>query len=143
MDKYILSRICAFTETGILQYLAKKAIGDRELLFLKKPEKTMILLQAKEPVKQSLFYLGEMLSTHCIVEIAGVRGASILAGDDFSRAEAAAVLDAAHSGAFPEFEFIEPALLCLDEARQKETGKLTTAVKETQVRFHVLEDMGV
>ena len=143
MDKHKLSRISAFAETGILQSLAKKVIGGRELLFLKKPEKTMVLLQVKEPVKQSLFYLGEMLSTHCIVEIAGVRGASVLAGDDFSRAEAAAVLDAAHSGEFPEFALIEPELLRLDEARQKETGKLGTAVKETQVRFHVLEDRGV
>ena len=143
MDKNKLSRISAFAETGILQSLAKKVMGGRELLFLKKPEKTMVLLQVKEPVKQSLFYLGEMLSTHCIVEIAGVKGASVLAGDDFQRAEAAAVLDAAHSGGFPEFALIESELLRLDEARQIEAGKLTTKVKETQVRFHVLEDRGV
>ena len=143
MDKHTLSRISSFAETEILCSLAEKAAGNRELLFLKKPEKTMILLQAREPVKQSLFYLGEMLATHCIVELSGVRGAAVLAGDDFSRAEAAAVLDAAHSGAFAEFILIEPELLRLEEERQKETGKLTSAVKETQVHFHVLEDRDV
>jgi len=143
MDKHTLSRISSFAETGHLCSLAEKAAGNRELLFLKKPEKTMILLQVREPVKQSLFYLGEMLATHCIVELSGVRGAAVLAGDDFSKAEAAAVLDAAHSGAFAEFILIEPELLRLEEERQKETGKLTSAVKETQVHFHVLEDRDV
>ena len=140
MDKLTLSRISTFAETEILQSLAEKAAGNRELLFLKKPEKTMILLSVKEPVKQSLFYLGEMLAVHCIVELAGVRGTAVLAGDNFSRAEAAAVLDAAHTGAFEEFAIVEPELLRLEEERKKETGKQTAAIKETQVRFHVLED---
>lgn len=140
MDKLTLSRISAFAGTEILRCLAEKAAGNREILFLKKPEKTMVLLSVKEPVKQSLFYLGEMLAVHCIVELSGVRGAAVLAGDDFSKAEAAAVLDAAHSGAFGEFSAIEPELLLLDEARQKEAGKQTAKVKETQVRFQALED---
>ena len=142
MDKKTLSRISAFADTGILIPLAEKAAGGRELFFLKKPEKTMVLLSVKEPVKQSLFYLGEMLAVHCIVELAGVRGAAVLAGD-CSRAEAAAVLDAAHSGNFEEFALVEPELLRLEEARQRERAKQTRAVKETQVRFHVLEDREV
>ena len=143
MDKKTLSRISAFADTGILQSLAVKAAGDRELFFLKKPEKTLVLLQVKEPVKHSLFYLGEMLSTHCIVELGGVRGAAVIMGEDLLKAEAAAVLDAAHSGGFTEFALIETELLLLEETRQKETGQLTAAVKETQVRFHVLEDRDV
>ena len=140
MDKRTLSRTCVFAETGTLQSLAKKAAGERELLFLKKPEKTMVLLQVKEPVKRSLFFLGEMLAVHCIVELAGVRGAAVLMGDDFSKAEAAAVLDAAHTGGFAEFALVEPDLLRLEEARRKENARSAAAVKETQVKFHVLED---
>jgi len=140
MDKQTLSRISASSDTEILRSLAEKAAGGRELLFLKKPEKTMVLLQVREPVKQSLFYLGEMLAVHCIVELAGVRGAAVLMGDDFSKAEAAAVLDAAHSGAFAEFALVEPELLRLEEARREKAGRQAAAVKATQVRFHVLED---
>ena len=140
MDKRTLSRTCVFAETGILQSLAKKAAGGRELVFLKNPEKTMVLLQVKEPVKQSLFFLGEMLAVHCIVELAGVRGAAVLAGDDFSKAQAAAVLDAAHTGGFAEFAHVEPELLRLEEARRRGNAAQAAAVKETQVNFHVLED---
>ena len=140
MNKQSLSRISTFAKTEVLRSLAKKAAGNRELLFLKKPEKTMVLLSVKEPVKQSLFYLGEMLAVHCIVELAGVRGAAVLAGDDFLKAEAAAILDAAHSGDFPEFALVEPELLRFEEARQNEAGKQAAAVKETQVRFQALED---
>ena len=143
MDKQTLSRISTFADTGTLSSLAEKAAGGRELFFLKRPEKTMILLSVKEPVKQSQFYLGEMLAVHCIVELAGVRGAAVLAGDDFSKAEAAAVLDAAHSGGFAEFALVEPELLRLEQTRQREEAKQAAAVKETQVRFHVLEDRGV
>jgi alpha-D-ribose 1-methylphosphonate 5-triphosphate synthase subunit PhnG len=140
MDKKTLSRISAFADTDTLTVLAEKAAGKRELLFLKKPEKTMVLLQVKEPVKQSLFFLGEMLAVHCIVELAGFRGASVMMGDDFSKAQAAAVLDAAHTGNFPEFTQIEKELICLEEKRKKENAKHTRAVNDTKVRFHVLED---
>ena len=140
MDKQTLSRISTFAETVILQSLAEKVTGDRELFFLKKPEKTMVLLQVKEPVKKSLFYLGEILAVHCIVELAGVKGAAVLMGDDFSKAEAAAILDAAHSGGFAEFDLVEQELLRLQEKHQKENAEQVAAIKETQVRFHVLED---
>ena len=140
MDKLTLSRISTFADTELLSSLAEKAAGGRELLFLKRPEKTMVLLSVKEPVKQSQFYLGEMLAVHCIVELSGVRGAAVLAGDDLSKAEAAAVLDAAHTGGFAEFALAEPELLRLEQTRQREAAKQTAAVKETQVRFHVLED---
>jgi len=140
MDKRSLSRISAFADTGILCTLAEKAAAGREVLFLKKPEKTMVLLQVKEPVKQSLFYLGEMLAVQCVVELSGVKGAAVLAGDDLSKVEAAAVLDAAHTGCFAEFALIEPELARLEEARQEKAAKQAAAAKSTQVRFHALED---
>jgi alpha-D-ribose 1-methylphosphonate 5-triphosphate synthase subunit PhnG len=140
MDKRTLSRITAFAETEALCALAKKAAAGRELFFLKKPEKTMILLQAREPVRRSLFYLGEMLAVHCIVELAGVRGAAVQMGDDCSRAEAAAILDAAHSGGFGEFALVEPELARFAEERRRELAAAAAAVRGTQVRFHALED---
>jgi len=140
MDKNTLSRISAFADTETLKSLAEKAAGNREILILKKPEKTMVLLSVKEPVKKSLFYLGELLAVHCIVELAGVRGAAVMMGDDFSRAQAAAILDAAHSGNFSEFSIIENELACLEDTRQKINARQAAMVRETQVRFHVLED---
>jgi alpha-D-ribose 1-methylphosphonate 5-triphosphate synthase subunit PhnG len=61
-------------------------------------------------------------------------------GDDGSKAEAAAVLDAAHTGGFGEFALVEPELARLEDERQRELAQEAAAARSTQVRFHVLED---
>jgi alpha-D-ribose 1-methylphosphonate 5-triphosphate synthase subunit PhnG len=101
MDKLTLSRICAYAEPALLVSLAEKAAGGREAALLKGPEKTLVLLQVREPVRRSRFYLGELLAAHCVVELGDIRGAAVLMGDDLEKIRAAAVLDAAHSGCLP------------------------------------------
>jgi alpha-D-ribose 1-methylphosphonate 5-triphosphate synthase subunit PhnG len=140
VDKITLSRITAFADLDLLQSLAEKAASGMEVLLLKEPEKTMILIQIREPVRQGRFYLGEALAAHCIVEIDGVRGAAVQMGDDLKRVEASAILDAAHSGGFAGFSQIENELLRLEGERKRVLAKEAALVKETQVKFHVLED---
>jgi alpha-D-ribose 1-methylphosphonate 5-triphosphate synthase subunit PhnG len=140
MDKITLSRICAFAEPALLETLAAKAAEGRKAALLKGPEKTMVLLQVREPVRRSRFYLGELLAAHCVVELDGVRGAAVLMGDDLGKAKDAAVLDAAHSGGFPGFARVEGELLRLEEARQAGLAKEAAAVRKTKVSFQSLED---
>jgi alpha-D-ribose 1-methylphosphonate 5-triphosphate synthase subunit PhnG len=140
MDKRALSRVCAFADSDKLSALAEKAAAGKDVLLLKKPEKTMILLKIREPVKNSQFYLGEALATHCVVEIDGVRGASVQLGDDMGKTLSAAVLDAAHTGNFPGFGLVEAELLELDASRAAEAARRASIVRSTQVRFHILED---
>jgi alpha-D-ribose 1-methylphosphonate 5-triphosphate synthase subunit PhnG len=140
VDKIVLSRITAFADPGLLQSLAEKAAAGKEVLLLKEPEKTMILIQIREPVRRDRFYLGEALAAHCIVEIDGVRGAAVQTGDDLKRVEASAILDAAHSGGFPGFFQIEGELLRLEGERKRLLTREAALVKETQVKFHVMED---
>lgn len=140
MDKITLSRICAFAEPALLETLAAKAAEGRKAALLKGPEKTLVLLQAREPVRRSRFYLGELLAAHCVVELDGVRGAAVLMGDDLGKAKDAAVLDAAHSGGFPGFARVEGELLRLEEARQAGLAKEAAAVRKTKVSFQSLED---
>jgi alpha-D-ribose 1-methylphosphonate 5-triphosphate synthase subunit PhnG len=140
MDKITLSRICAFAGRALLGSLADKAAEGREAALLKGPEKTMVLLQIREPVRQSRFYLGELLAAHCVVELGGVRGAAVLMGDDLEKARAAAVLDAAHSGGFPGFVRVEGELLALEEARKAELAKEAAEIRKTRVSFQALED---
>ena len=140
MDKLSLSRVLAFADPAKLGALAEKAASGKDILLLKKPEKTMILLQIREPVKDSRFYLGEALAAHCVVEIDGVRGASVQLGDDMGKALSAAVLDAAHTGNFPGFELVESELMELDAARAAEAAEVASAIRSTQVRFHIMED---
>ncbi|MDR3173421.1 MAG: phosphonate C-P lyase system protein PhnG [Treponema sp.] len=140
MDKITLSRICAFAATAPLESLAAKAAEGREAALLKGPERTMVLLQVREPVRRSRFYLGELLAVHCVVELDGVRGAAVLMGDDLEKARATAVLDAAHSGAFPGFTLVEPELLRLEEARKAGLAKEAAEIRKTSVSFQSLED---
>jgi alpha-D-ribose 1-methylphosphonate 5-triphosphate synthase subunit PhnG len=140
MDKLALSRVCAFAGPALLRSLAEQAAEGREAALLKGPEKTMVLLQIREPVRQSRFYLGELLATHCVVELGGVRGAAVLMGDEPDRARDAAVLDAAHSGGFPGFTLVEPELFRLEEARKAELAQEAGEIRKTQVSFQALED---
>jgi alpha-D-ribose 1-methylphosphonate 5-triphosphate synthase subunit PhnG len=140
MDKITLGRICAFAEPHLLESLARKAAAGLEISLLKGPEKTMVLLQVREPVRQSRFYLGELLAAQCMVEIAGVRGAAVLMGDDLDKVRAAAVLDAAHTGNFSCFTQVEGELFRLEEARKAGLAKEAAEIRETKVSFQSLED---
>jgi alpha-D-ribose 1-methylphosphonate 5-triphosphate synthase subunit PhnG len=140
MDKITLSRICACAEGELLRSLAEKAAEGREAALLKGPEKTMVLLQVREPVKRSRFYLGEVLAAHCVVELGGVRGAAVLMGDDLEKTRDAAILDAAHSGGFPGFALVEGELLRLEERRQRELAQEAAEIRKTRVSFQSLED---
>ena len=140
MDKLTLSRICACAGTAQLASLAEKAAGGREAALLKGPEKTLVLIQIREPARQSRFYLGELLAAHCVVERGGVRGAAVLIGDDLEKAKSAAMLDAAHSGGFPDFALVEGELLAVEEARKAALAEEAVEIRKTRVSFQSLED---
>jgi alpha-D-ribose 1-methylphosphonate 5-triphosphate synthase subunit PhnG len=140
MDKITLSRICACAGGTLLRSLAEKAAEGREAALLKGPEKTMVLLRVREPVKRSRFYLGEVLASHCVVELGGVRGAAVLMGDDLEKTRDAAILDAAHSGDFPGFALVEGELLRLEEKRQRQLAQEAAEIRKTRVSFQSLED---
>jgi alpha-D-ribose 1-methylphosphonate 5-triphosphate synthase subunit PhnG len=140
MDKLTLSRICACAGPALLASLAEKAAEGRKAALLMGPEKTMVLLQVREPVRQSRFYLGELLAARCVVELGGVRGTAVLMGDDLEKVKAAAMLDAVHSGGFPGFALVEGELLALEEARKKELANEAAEIRKTRVSFQSLED---
>jgi hypothetical protein len=57
MDKRTLSRIMNFADTALLRDLAEKAARGREVLILKPAEKTLVLLQIREPERGGRFFL--------------------------------------------------------------------------------------
>lgn len=140
MDKRTLSRIMNFADTPLLRDLAGKAAEGREVLILKPAEKTLVLLQVREPERGGRFFLGEALAVHCIVEVDGVRGAAVQLGDELPRVEAAAVLDAAHSGNFAEFALALPQLIRLEADRAAALEREAELVRKTGVNFQSLED---
>ena len=75
--------------------LARPLVQKHELTLLKEPGKTLVMIQLREPVRQSLFYIGEVLAAEAIVELAGVKGMAVVMGDDMEKALHMAVIDAA------------------------------------------------
>jgi phosphonate C-P lyase system protein PhnG len=140
MDKRSLSRIMNFADTALLRDLAERAAGGREALILKPAEKTLALVHIREPAQGGCFFLGEALVAHCIVELGGVRGAAVQLGDDLGRVQAAAMLDAAHSGGFAEFTLVLPQLLALEAERAEALEREAELVRGTAVQFQSLED---
>jgi phosphonate C-P lyase system protein PhnG len=129
-----------FADTPLLRELAAEAAAGKEMLVVKPAEKTLVLLQVREPVRGERFFLGEALAVHCIVEVDGVKGAAVQLGDELPRVEAAAVLDAAHSGDFAGFGLILPRLLRLEAERAASLSKEADSVRGTAVNFQSLED---
>jgi phosphonate C-P lyase system protein PhnG len=132
-----------FADTAILEELATLATAGREALVLKPAEKTLVLLQVREPTRGERFFLGEALAVHCVVEVDGVRGAAVQLGDDLVRARAAAALDAAHSAGFAGFALALPRLLRLEAERRAALKDEAGLVRKTAVSFQSLEDREV
>lgn len=140
MDKLTLSRITSRAPASSLTPLAETVSAGRRAEIVRGPEKTLVMLTIREPVRNSRFYLGEALASHCAAELDGARGAAVTLGDDLERASAAALIDAAHTGGFPEFFDIEPRLLALGAELRRADGERAAAIRRTQVSFRVLED---
>ena len=53
------------------------------------------MIKVREPVKESLFYIGEAIVCEAVVEIDGVKGIAVTMGDDFEKVLDMAIIDAA------------------------------------------------
>ncbi len=140
MDKKEFSRILLRASRKEVIGMAKEAEKNHRITLLKEPAKTMVMLRVKEPVKQSVFYIGEMLACHCVVEVDGVQGAAVMAGDDFEKVRSAAVLDAVHTGKMKEAGELEGKMRRLGRKQQKKRETEAAIYRGTKVDFHVMED---
>lgn len=68
------------------------------VVVLEEPHEELVMVQARETAKGSLFYLGEALMTSCRVRFAGMVGYGFVLGGDRCRAYELAVIDAAFTG---------------------------------------------
>ena len=74
-------------------------------VIVKEPGMSLAMIRMREPVKQSLFYIGEVIVCEAAVEIDGALGVAILMGDDAEKALDMAIIDAAvNKGAFKDFD---------------------------------------
>ncbi|MFE7979807.1 phosphonate C-P lyase system protein PhnG [Streptomyces shenzhenensis] len=105
---------------------------------VKAPEVGMVVLQVREPVEETRFYLGEVLVTECSVEVDGVPGWCMRADDDRVAALAGALLDAAAAASPAARAEVDALCAAVAERRAAEDAAEWADITATTVAFEEL-----
>ena len=136
MEKRRLSRIMSRAERCALDMFAEEIKKENEVVIIKKPETGLAMIKMREPVKESLFYMGEVMVTEAVMEINGSKGIAVVMGDDFARAMDMAIIDAAcNAGVFGRLEELEQMEREQVEREEKENAMF----RKTMVDFHSMD----
>jgi len=95
MDKKRLTKILAKADRSVVVSLSADIQKAHRPVIVKEPGKTLTMIKMREPVKQSLFYIGEVIVCEAAVEIDDVQGIAVLMGDDVEKTLDMAIIDAA------------------------------------------------
>ena len=105
MDKRRLTKVLVRAESDEVAAIAAGVRSAYRPVIVKEPGKTLTMIKLRDPVKQGVFYIGEVIVCEAAVEIDGVRGLSVIMGDDEEKALDMAIIDAAvNMGVFDDFE---------------------------------------
>ena len=95
MDKKRLTKILARADKESVAALSADIRKSHSPVIIKGPGKTLAMIKMREPVRQSLFYIGEVIVCEAAVEIGGVQGVAAAMGDDAEKILDMAIIDAA------------------------------------------------
>lgn len=110
------------------------------VVIIKKPEKSLTMIKMREPVKQSLFYLGETIVTETTVSLDGTVGTAVTMGDDFDKTLHMAIIDAAENkGVFQK----EALLLEWETQQMRQLEQENAMFQKTKVDFHSMDSEAV
>lgn len=137
MTKHEMSAILAKASQSELGEIAEQIKAGSEIQILKEPKKTLVMVKARESVKNSLFYLGEVLATECMVAVDGAKGVSVIAGDDFKKAVSAAIIDGYLNGSKNKETVIEK-IQQLGRQQKKGREQLNRQIRKSKVNFNVM-----
>ena len=107
MDKKRLTKILAKASRRDVADLSAEIQKTYHPVIVKEPIKTLTMIKMREPVKQSLFYIGEVIVCEAAVEIDGIQGIAILMGSDTEKTLDMAIIDAAiNKGVFNNLDML-------------------------------------
>ncbi|MCI6887125.1 MAG: phosphonate C-P lyase system protein PhnG [Lachnospiraceae bacterium] len=136
MDKKRLFRIMAKASDEEIRELASDIIADHTVMVIKEPAKTLAMIKMQEPVKESLFYIGEVIVCEAVVMVDGTRGMAVTMGDHFEKVYHMAVIDAAcNQGIFAG----EKRLMELEEQQITREEKENAMHLKTMVNFQSMD----
>ena len=122
MNASRFSRIIGKCPRKLICDLVHPIMGKYEMQVLRNPATTLVMVQMRETVTGARFYLGELLASEAMVQLAGSKGFALLVGDDLDRTLCAAALDALRRSSLPEWVsslWMEELFSTLSEAEQQ------------------------
>lgn len=136
MDKKRLFKIMARADDNIICNIAQRIKENNNIVIIKEPKKTLTMIKMREPVKSSLFYIGEVMVTECMVEIDNIKGMAVLMGDNFAKTLDMAIIDAAiNKGVFED----ETTLLNIEKEIIIKEQKINAMHLKTMVSFNSMD----
>lgn len=136
MEKKRLFQILSRAERSDVIRLGQELQQQYPVTIVKKPEKSLTMIRMREPVKKSLFYLGEAIITEAVVTLEGTVGTAVTMGDDFEKTLYMAVIDAAENrGVFAHNDL----LLEWEQAQQRRIAQENAMFQKTKVDFHSMD----
>ena len=136
MDKRRLTKVLARADKSEVAALAALIKKTYRPVIVKEPGKTLTMIKLRDPVKQGVFYIGEVIVCEATVEIDGVQGISVLMGDDIEKTLDMAIIDAAaNKGVFNDFV----KLAELEENQNKREMQEYVMTLKTMVNFDSMD----
>ena len=136
MDKRRLTKVLVRADRSDVAALSADIQKTCRPVIIKEPGKTLTMIKLRDPVKQGMFYIGEVIVCEAAVEIDGVQGISVLMGDDAEKSLDMAIIDAAvNKGVFDDFE----KLAELEEKQNKREMQEYAMTLNTMVNFESMD----
>jgi alpha-D-ribose 1-methylphosphonate 5-triphosphate synthase subunit PhnG len=139
VDKKEMFRIMAKSHRDRIIELAGEIEKSHEVVVVKKPAKTLVMLKMFEPVAKSEFFLGEMLACEAMVSIDNRQGMAITQNDDFEKVLSMAIIDAAYNAQLEECGWLNGRLEELKEQVAEDERKEFGRNMKSKVQFRVME----
>lgn len=136
MEKRRLFKIMSKADRSEIMNLADEIKNAHDVMVVKEPEKALTMIKMREPVKESLFYLGEVIVTEATVSVNGVNGTAVAMGDDYEKTLSMAIIDAAYNGNLFEKESV---LLELEKEQISKAEKENAMFMKTMVNFRSMD----
>lgn len=140
MTKKEISAILSRATKEEVQKIAAPIKNSAQIEIMKEPQKTLVMVKVRESIGQSLFYLGEVLATECMVLVNGVKGFSVMSGDDFEKVLSAAIIDGFlnNKEEISTKEEVIEKLQKLKHRQQAGRAKLNAEIMKSKVNFNVM-----
>lgn len=136
MNKRRLFKILTKADRSIVIRMSEEIQMNYDVTVIKEPSKTLAMIKMREPVRQSLFYIGEVIVYEAIAELNGIKGTAVTMCDDREKTLHMAVIDAAvNKGVFHGMD----RLLTLEKEQLEITERENALHLKSMVNFESID----